>query len=35
LQPLVELDAGFLIIDGIVCGVTERNPPESLLKFIY
>jgi hypothetical protein len=34
LHPLVKLDPSFLIIDALLHGIVEQNPPESLAKFI-
>lgn len=34
LHPLLRLDAGFLIVDGIAHGLVERDPAKSFVKFI-
>ena len=34
-HPLAEIDPTFLIIDGLLHGIIEQNPPESILKFIH
>ena len=35
LHPLAKLDPVFLIVDGLLHGIIEQNPPESILKFIH
>lgn len=35
LHPLAKLDPAFLLLDGLLHGIIEQNPPESILKFIH
>jgi len=35
LHPLAKLDPAFLIVDGAVHCVIERNPSKSVVKFIH
>jgi hypothetical protein len=35
LHPLADLDPAFLVLDGVIHGIIEQNPPESILKFIH
>jgi len=34
LHPLAKTNFDLLILDGILHGIIERNPPESVMKFI-
>ena len=34
LHPLAKTNLDYLILDGILHGIIERNPPESVMKFI-
>ncbi len=34
-HPLAKIDPSFLLLDGLLHGVVERNPPESVMKFIH
>ena len=34
-HPLGKLDTAFLLLDGIIHGIIERNPPKSIAKFIH
>ena len=33
-HPLAEKDKSFIIVDGVLHALNERNPPQSLRKFI-
>jgi hypothetical protein len=35
LHPLVDLNPAFLVLDGVMHGIIEQDPPESVLKFIH
>jgi len=35
LHPLAKEDPAFLVVDGVLHGIVERNPSESVLKFIH
>jgi hypothetical protein len=34
IHPLAEKDTSFILLDGILHALNERNPPQSLRKFI-
>ena len=34
LHPLVKVDPWFLVFDGVIHGLVERNPPETVAKFV-
>jgi len=34
LHPLGKVDLWFLVIDGVIHGLIERNPPETVAKFV-
>jgi hypothetical protein len=33
-HPLYRINEGFVLVDGILHGMVERNPPQSVKKFI-
>lgn len=33
-HPLAKLDRGFILVDGILHGLVEQNPPVSVRKFV-
>jgi hypothetical protein len=35
LHPLADLNPAFLVFDGVVHGIIEQNPPDSVVKFIH
>jgi hypothetical protein len=35
LHPLAKADPAFLVVDGVLHGIIEQNPPESVLKFFH
>jgi hypothetical protein len=34
IHPLAEKDRAFILVDGVIHALNERNPPESLRKFM-
>jgi hypothetical protein len=34
LHPLARVDPSFLVIDGVIHGFVERNPPETVAEFV-
>jgi hypothetical protein len=35
LHPLARVDPWFLVLDGLLHGLIERNPSETIVKFIH
>jgi hypothetical protein len=33
-HPLYRINEGFVLVDGVLHGMVERNPPQSVKKFI-
>lgn len=34
IHPLFKIDGGFVLVDGVLHGLIEQNPPQSVRKFI-